>query len=371
MKRLTFPRTAGTHTRQAHAGLPEGTFEREFGADGFYGPATHLLHAHAPTGWSDWQGPLRPRAFDLARLPGQQSPAHAAILLGNAAVKIRSWSGSAPMDHLIRNADGDEILFVHRGTAAFFCDFGHLALAEGDYVLIPRGTMWRLDPAPGFMMLMIEATNGAVGLPERGMLGAFAPFDAAIFDVPALDAAFEAQKSENPWRVLIRRAETLSTVTYPYNPLDTLGWHGDLLPVRLNWHDIRPLASHRVHLPPSVHTTFAADRFVVCTFVPRPLETDPDALKLPFFHSNNDYDEVLFYHAGDFISRDNIRAGMMTLHPAGFPHGPHPKAFQAAARGTRSQTDEVAVMVDTRDPLEIGPALADVEWAGYVESWTS
>ena len=142
----------------------------------------------------------------------------------------------------------------------------------------------------------------------------------------------------------VKRRNTLSTITYPYNPLDAIGWHGDLLPVRLNWRDIRPLMSHRVHLPPSAHTTFLATRFVVCTFVPRPFETDPGALKVPFFHSNDDYDEVLFYHRGDFFSRDNIHAGMVTLHPCGFPHGPHPKALAGALKPKKPETDEVAVM---------------------------
>ncbi|MGH7826573.1 MAG: homogentisate 1,2-dioxygenase, partial [Candidatus Binatia bacterium] len=160
-----------------------------------------------------------------------------------------------------------------------------------------------------------------------------------------------------------------SIITYPFNPLDALGWHGTLAPVRLNWRDLRPLMSHRYHLPPSAHTTFMSSRFVVSTFCPRPLETDPGALKLPFFHNNDDYDEVIFYHRGQFLSRDNIRPGMTTLHPSGFTHGPHPKAFRAAATGTRSETDEVAVMLDARDPLDVAPSLKDAEWPEYVNSW--
>ena len=133
-------------------------------------------------------------------------------------------------------------------------------------------------------------------------------------------------------RCNVKRRDQISTVTYPFNPLDAVGWHGDLAPVRLNVKDIRPLASHRVHLPPSAHTTFVAERFVVGTFVPRPFETDPGAIKVPFFHNNDDYDEVIFYHAGDFFSRDNIKPGMMTFHPSGFTHGPHPKALEVDAR---------------------------------------
>ena len=124
-------------------------------------------------------------------------------------------------------------------------------------------------------------------------------------------------------------------------------------------------------LPPSAHTTFVAHRFVVCTFVPRPFETDPGAIKIPFFHNNDDYDEVIFYHRGDFFSRDNIHPGMVTLHPGGFTHGPHPKALSRMLVQSKPATDEYAVMVDTRDALEIAPAAAKVEWAGYVDSWKS
>ena len=123
---------------------------------------------------------------------------------------------------------------------------------------------------------------------------------------------------------------------------------------RINVRDIRPLMSHRYHLPPSAHTTFVGNRFVVCTFVPRPFETDPGAIKIPFFHNNDDYDEVIFYHAGDFFSRDNIHPGMVTLHPGGFTHGPHPKALSRMLVQPKPATDEYAVMVDTRDALEIG-----------------
>jgi homogentisate 1,2-dioxygenase len=158
-------------------------------------------------------------------------------------------------------------------------------------------------------------------------------------------------------------------VTYPFNPLDAVGWHGDLCVVRINLRDLRPLMSHRYHLPPSAHTTFVSDRFVVCSFVPRPFETDPGALKVPFFHNNDDYDEVLFYHAGNFFSRDNIHPGMITLHPSGFTHGPHPKALRNVFQQSKPGTDEYAVMIDTRDALEIAPAAAGIEWAGYVDSW--
>ncbi len=169
--------------------------------------------------------------------------------------------------------------------------------------------------------------------------------------------------------MLVKRRDQITTITYPFNPLDAIGWKGNLAALKLNWRDIRPVMSHRAHIPPSVHSTFVADRFVVCTFVPRPLESDPGALKVPFFHSNDDYDEVIFYHAGEFFSRDNIRPGMISFHPCGFTHGPHPKALAAAASAPKATTDEVAVMVDSRDPLDMGEAARAVEVHDYAESW--
>lgn len=363
----------GRHSLQAHADLPEGTFEREVSKEGFFGPASFLYHPRPPTGWSNFEGPLRPRAFDLARLePSQPSPWAAPVVLGNASCEVRFWRLAQAMPALARNGDGDMLLFVHQGEAALFCDYGSLSLRAGDYLYIPRGTMWRLAPQAPLAILAIEASNGHFTLPDRGLLGPHAFFDPALLEAPAMDAAFRAHQAEDgETRVEIKKRGQVSTLTYPYNPLDAVGWHGDLAPVRLNVADLRPLVSDRYHLPPSIHTTFLAERFVVCTFCPRPFETDPGAIKVPFFHNNDDYDEVLFYHAGNFFSRDNIHAGMLTFHPAGFTHGPHPKALKKMLVQDKPATDEYAVMIDTRDPLEVGEAAAGVESPAYVESWKS
>ena len=366
---MKFPRHAGLGPRQAHADLPDGTFEREFGERGFYGRASHVLHTHPPTGWDTIEGPLRPRAFDLSIVPDGGGPFQAPLVLHNGHCQIRMWRTRGVLDHLARNADGCQLLFVHAGSGRLFCDFGCLPFSEGDYLVLPRSTTFRTECDGEACFLLVESTACELDLPDRGLLGHHALFDPALMVVPALDDTYEAQKDTGPRRVIVKRRDRLSVVTYPFNPLDTVGWQGDLVPVRINWRDLRPVTSHRYHLPPSVHTTFVADRFVVCTFCPRPVETDPGALKLPFFHSNNDYDEVLFYHAGDFLSRDGIGPGMLTLHPAGLPHGPHPKALRAAASNTRKQTDEVAVMVDTLDPLEVGAAALTWERADYADSW--
>jgi len=364
-------RVEGKASRQAHCDLPEGTFEREMSKEGFFGPAAFFHHRHPPTGWIEFTGPLQPRAFDLAKLAaGPDSPWSAPEVLVNAHCRIRYWRLPGRMARLARNADGDELLFLHSGAAELFCDFGRLALVAGDYVVLPRGTMWRIESGSPVDLLMIEATNSSYQLPEKGLVGNHAIFDPAMLDAPQVDGEFLAQQSDDgPWQVEVKRRNAVSTITYPFNPLDAVGWHGDLSVLRVNVRDLRPLMSHRYHLPPSAHTTFVANRFVVCTFAPRPFETDPGALKVPFFHNNDDYDEVLFYHAGDFFSRDNIHPGMMTFHPGGFTHGPHPKALTRMFQQPKPATDEFAVMVDTRDALDVGAGAAAIEWSGYVDSW--
>ncbi len=366
---IEFPLKEGETSKQAHADLPAGTYEREIGRDGFFGPATHIYHRHPPTGWSNFEGPMKPRAFDAVGTLANGEPYKFVPLLSNASCKIEIWSCPVAMPTLARNADGDLLFFIHAGAGSLFCDFGHLSYRDGDYILLPRGTMWRIEPSAPTTILRIEATNGSYKLPDRGILGPHAIFDPAALETPKLDEAFKAQR-DGEWQVSVKRRGQLSTITYPFNPLDAVGWKGNLTALKLNWRDIRPVMSHRYHIPPSVHSTFVADRFVVCTFVPRPIESDPGALKVPFFHSNDDFDEVIFYHAGEFFSRDNIKPGMVTFHPNGFTHGPHPKAFAAGAKAAKTMTDEVAVMIDARDPLDMSPQAEATEVKTYAESWT-
>lgn len=361
----------GQHSRQAHADLPAGAYEREMSKEGFFGPAAFLYHPRPPTGWSRFEGPLRPRAFDLNRLnQPQASPWDAPVVLHNNATELRFWKPEGPLTDLARNADGDQLLFIHAGAGDLFTDFGRIDYRAGDYLYLPRGAMWRLAPAEPTAVLTIQATNTHYTLPDKGLLGPHAIFDPAILDTPVMDEAFrDHQALAGEFPVRIKKRGQVSVATYEYNPLDAVGWHGELAPVRLNVSDIRPVVSHRYHLPPSVHTTFLSDRFVVCTFTPRPFETDPGAIKIPFFHNNDDFDEVLFYHAGDFFSRDHIESGMMTFHPSGFTHGPHPKALKNMLVQPKPATDEYAVMIDTRDPLEVGEGASSVENPAYVDSW--
>lgn len=379
----------GITNRQAHALLPENTVEREIGREGFFGQCTHMYHQNPPTGWIQWEGPLKPRAFNCTQLTTYtpvidttaegvlptNTPFAAAELLINDHVKLHFWHLTGTMDRLCRNADGDWLLFIHDGSGDLFCDYGHMKLKTGDYCVIPKGTLWRLVSSTSDMqVLLIEATETTFSLPDKGILGPHAIFDPALMESPEINDVFKQQYTEqlgqdHLYRVVVKKRNQLSQITYPFNPLDAIGWHGDLMPTKINVSQIRPLLSHRYHLPPSAHTTFVTPHFVVCTFTPRPFETDADALKIPFFHSNDDYDEVLFYHKGDFFSRDHIEPGMITFHPAGFTHGPHPKALKNMLVQSKPATDEYAVMLDSRSPLELGKDAQGIEIMDYVKSW--
>ncbi len=189
-----------------------------------------------------FDGDLRPRAFDTTRLDGfGPNPWDATELLSNAHVRLRIWEMRESMDQLARNADGDELLFIHQGAGQLFCDYGRLEVGEGDYLMLPRSTMWRLESAQPMRLLLIEATNSSYLLPDKGLLGPHAIFDPAMLDYPRIDEAFLAQQDETEWQVLVKRNRAVTAITYPFNPLDATGWHGDLMPVRINWRDIRPL----------------------------------------------------------------------------------------------------------------------------------
>lgn len=168
---INLPRIEGVAPRQAHTDLPDQTFERELGQEGFFGPATHMLHKHPPTAWVDWAGPLRPRAFDLNKLENiDQSIWSVPALLHNSDVQISFHTFDNAMDHLVRNADGDDLLFIHDGDGEFFCDYGYMTYREGDYILIPRGTMWRIKPHKITAFLKVEASQDHYYLPEKVLL---------------------------------------------------------------------------------------------------------------------------------------------------------------------------------------------------------
>jgi len=370
-----FPLRKGTVARQAHVDLPPGTFEQEFARQGFYGRTTHLYRRHPPTAWTRIEGPLRPRSYNLNRLAdgqdleasrfGSAEAAFAPVcILHNEDVALH-WVAPRAMDFFYRNADGDDVYFIHAGGGRLETTFGVLDYAAGDYLVLPRGTTYRFLPSEGPQRYLLIEAFSEVCIPDRNQLGPNALFDPAMIDTPELAPYPEEPGRE--WAVHIKRRNRITKVFYPFHPNDAVGWKGDLTVWRINVKDIRPVVSPRYHLPPSAHTTFLARNFVICTFLPRPFEEDPAAMRVPFYHANIDYDEVLFYSGGHFFSREGIGAGMVTWHPQGIDHGPHPKAIEASRR--KDRTDEVAVMVDAFRPLEATPAAGSVENENYWASW--
>jgi homogentisate 1,2-dioxygenase len=361
-----FPLSKGRVTRQAHVGLPEGTFEEEHGREAFAGRASHLYRSHPPTAWIRIEGPLRPSAFDLNGMKPADMTDHQgewALIAGNAEVALYVSRRREPTAYFLRDADGDLCYFVHQGRGTMETDYGPLSFGEGDYLIVPKGTTHRFVPDAELFLFVVEGA-GEYRLPDRGILGKHAQFDPGVMETPEPDPHDERGEFE----VRVKRDGAYTTLVYPHHPLDVVGWQGDLCPMRLNVADFRPIVSPRYHLPPSVHATWVNDGFAVCTFAPRPTETgDPDALRVPFFHSNIDNDEVIFYHAGQFFSRAAIGPGMMTLHPQGLHHGPQQAAIEASK--TKEFADEIAVMVETEHPLTVSPGAEAVRIEGYEVSW--
>ena len=361
----------GLFTKQAHKAIPEGAYEEEQGLKGFFGPVSHLIKQKPSTRWTKIDGPLRPHMYDLVKLAPTSGwrrllfNAHLTISLFNLEVD------PANLTKAYRNGDGDLLYFCHAGEGELWSEYGLLKYRAGEYIHVPKCLTHSLIAQTRSLFYVIENRSSHFEEPERGLIGRHALYDPAGLNRPDLEAqnARVKELGGNVTHIEVKRLDQITRFEYEDHYYDTLGWKGDLYPFTLHTSNIMPIMSHRAHLPPSAHTTFVAREFVVCTFLPRPLEKDVDALKIPFYHQNIDYDEVIFYHDGDFFSRDNLHAGMMSLHPMGFPHGPHPKAVKNA--GKKTETDEVAVMVDSRWPLEMDPALDAVEFKEYWKSWSA
>jgi homogentisate 1,2-dioxygenase len=361
----------GKVPKQAHVGIPEGLYEEEHGREGFAGPVSHLYRSHPPTGWVRIDGALKPRAFACSRvsmMTTRPAATQSTLMMQSQDVRLYISSRTETMPHFVRNADGDEIYFVHQGTGSFETDYGTLPYEPGDYVVIPKATTYRTHLDAGPSLFLIIETPEPITVPDRGPLGQHALFDKGVLVAPELGTVEPLETKGKEWEVHIKRQGDSTRVVYPFYPMDVVGWKGDLWVAKLNVRDFRPVTSPRYHLPPSVHGTFQAGGCLVSTFAPRPLESDPDALHVPFYHRNTDYDEVLFYHQGEFFSRAGIRPGMLTLHPQGIHHGPQPQAVQASEGKTH--TSEVAVMIESKRPFTVRPEMEAVEIKDYALSWS-
>lgn len=356
----------GKVAKQAHVAIPEGTYEEEHGRETFFGRASHLYRTHPPTAWTRIEGSLRPRALDLNEMktPDQADPnAEWGLVAGNEDVRLFVSRLAEPTPYFLRDADGDVCYFIHRGSGTLETDYGPLEFVPGDYLIVPKGTTHRMVPSTDDNFFFVIEGTGEFRLPDRGLMGKHAHFDPGMMVAPEPDPHDEAGEFE----VRVKKGGEYTSLFFAWHPLDVVGWQGDVCPVKLNVLDHRPVYSPSYHMPPSAHCTWENDGFVICSFVPRPLEEDPEVLKVPFYHANIDADEVLFYHAGNFFSRADIDTGYMTLHPQGIHHGPQPAAIEASK--TKERTDEVAVMVETHHSLIVSPEAEGVVITEYETSW--
>lgn len=355
--------------RQPHKNIPKDHFEEEQGQGGFYGPVSHLIRKQPSTRWTHIEGNLKPRLFDLPKI--NQGKECWEKLLYNDFLNIYFYRCEESPQTAFRSGDGDLLCFCHEGEGVLLTEYGLLNYFAGQYILIPKCFTHVFIPKKPSRFFIVESLKSHFREPDRGLLGRHGLYAGSSLVRPDLKALHNYLKEQNLKfkEVAVFRQNEVTHFTYNDCIFDVTEWQGDLFPFTLDMKDIMPVMSHRVHLPPSVHTTFVTNDFIICSFLPRPLERDKNALKVPFYHQNTDYDEVLFYHKGDFFSRDNLEAGMMSLHPAGFPHGPHPKALEAIKGKTH--TNEWAVMLDSKHPLKWTKNLSSVEVKSYWKSWQS
>ncbi|MFB4164286.1 homogentisate 1,2-dioxygenase [Alteribacillus sp. JSM 102045] len=289
-------------------------------------------------------------------------------ILGNEDVLIGVVNPTKAMDFFYRNGDGDEVVFVHYGSGKVESTFGTLTYNPGDYIVIPIGTIYRVVPDQGTSKLLVVETNSWVTTPKRyrnthGQLLEHSPFCERDFFGPE---KLETHVESSEYEVRTKSRGYMHSHTFKHHPLDVVGWDGYLFPYIFNISDFEPITG-RIHMPPPIHQTFEANNFVICSFVPRLYDYHPDAIPTPYYHSNVDSDEVLYYVKGNFMSRKGIGEGSLTLHPSGIPHGPHPGKIEASIG--KKETAELAVMIDTFRPLRVVKSARTMEDEEYKYSW--
>ena len=271
-------------------------------------------------------------------------------------------------DYFFKNASNDEMIFVHEGTGTLKTIYGQIKFGYGDYLIIPRGTIYQFEFDTEDNRLMIIESNSPIVTPARyrnkfGQLEEHSPFCERDIRKPQ---NLETNKVRGEHKVMIKKFNYLYPYTYDSHPFDAIGWDGFLFPYAFNISNFEPITG-RVHQPPPVHQTFEARNFVICSFVPRLYDYHPDSIPAPYHHSNVDSDEVLYYVDGDFMSRNHVEKGMFTLHPMGIPHGPHPGAAERSIG--KKGTEELAVMIDPFYPLQLTEDALKVSDETYYKSW--
>lgn len=290
------------------------------------------------------------------------------VLVNNDCKIILAAPRKSMTDYFFKNADADEVIFVHQGTGTLRTMYGNLRFEYGDYLVVPRGTVYQLHfDGPDNRLFIVESA-GPITTPKRyrnafGQLLEHSPFCERDIRKPA---DLETHDERGDFLFFIKKQDTIYPYHYLSHPFDLIGWDGYLYPYAFSIHNFEPITG-RVHLPPPIHQTFDGHNFVICSFVPRLYDYHPLAIPAPYNHSNIDSDEVLYYVDGDFMSRKHVERGMITLHPGGIPHGPHPGAVERSIGA--KETRELAVMVDTFRPLLLTEYAAGIEDPDYYKSW--
>jgi len=374
------------HKRHTQHRAPGGSLYAEelFGMEGFTGRSSLLYHLVPPTRTYriDPIHELKVEALDDGVHRHRLVKTAAVVLGGNLVdgriplffnsdvlIGVMRPTHGLPENTLYRNSEGDEMLFVHEGTGVCDTIFGPLRYGPGDYLVLPIGTTWRLDPDRGSeqRMLYLEAPS-EIEPPKRyrndyGQLLEHSPYSQRDLhdpeDVPA-------RNEHGDFVIHVRSTDRITAYHYKHHPFDVVGWDGYLWPFAFNIGDFEPITG-RVHQPPPVHLTFQPRNFVVCSFVPRKFDYHPLAIPAPYNHSNINSDEVIYYVAGNFMSRRGVDIASFTLHPAGIAHGPHPGTVEASIG--KEATEELAVMVDTFHPLKITQAAMDLDDPNYPFTW--
>jgi homogentisate 1,2-dioxygenase len=372
------PRKRHTVFRQ-----PDGNLYHEhvMGSRGFSGPESLLYHRRPPTAivssrllqkleWPPDADPtLRMRHFATHSLPQEKSATlNRTPLLFNADVAMSYVQPTATDSFYYRNAQGDELVYVSEGTGVVETMLGDMSYQAGDYVIIPRGIThrWKIGDKPP-RMLVIESA-GQIRPPSRyvnevGQYLEHSPYCERDIRRPT---TLQSHDETGKFPVVVKQNDALTEVTLDHHPFDVIGWDGHYYPWILSIHDFEPIVGS-LHQPPPVHQTFQGDGFVVCSFVPRLFDFHPDAVPVPYNHSNVNSDEVIYYANNEFMSRKGISFGSLTMHPGGLPHGPHPGRVEESLG--KKRTDELAVMLDTFRPMQVRQGVQAIEDPDYAQSW--
>lgn len=372
------------HKRHTQFRKPDGGLysEQLFSTEGFSDDYSLLYHCHPPTQIIKTEAQvdvspqiaeekmLQHRCFEGFNVKPAKDFLQSRIpVLVNSDCHIVLASPQQSMtDYFYKNTDADEMIFVHEGSGKVKTQYGELPFGYGDYIVLPRGTIYQIEFNGENNRLFIVESFSPLRFPKRymskyGQLMEHAPFCERDIRTPQNLKTYDEQ---GDFLIKAKKKGMLYGLHYGTHPFDVIGWDGCCYPYIFSIHDFEPITG-RVHQPPPVHQTFETNAFVVCSFVPRLYDYHPDAIPAPYNHSNIDSDEVLYYVDGDFMSRKHVTRGMITLHPAGIPHGPHPGAVEKSIGA--KETKELAVMVDTFRPLMLTKQALEIEDNNYVMSW--